>query len=509
VALSRPRTTRRLLRGSALGLGLLVAGGITAPAAFAIEDPTGPADQPAERASTPAPLEETPAEAGAVLAAPLSGDFGLGKSIEFQVAGHGPVPGDLDLSGAVFQAAPLDGGPGYTCTTDASGTCSFDTPWFVGGGWLPFNPFESTVLVPPATGPIPFAPTAEGSDASIPAGMYTVTQLSASPGLAPAAGLAIVELCSFPYGCEGEAGELFESVGNDSLFRTQLVTTVTDSVTGAPVGCASYELTGPDYPHDEINAPEPSGAGPVPADCTASPVPTAPTTTATPTTTTPTPTAPTTTAPTTTAPNTTTDAPSSSTSSTSADTSTDGGTSASSSSSSAAPETVVPGPLDIVRHGFVREDGPVSFGTGVTDAAGTITFHGFFLPAEGYLLTPTHLPAGYTPDAADAFGISTTPRQAAAGTQAQVARTVTGPLAGGAPAPGVPGGAVASAAPTTTTAAAAAPTSAGTPAAADPALATTGTPVETMALVGGGLVALGAGALATGGVLRRRARQHV
>jgi hypothetical protein len=473
VTLSRPRTTRRVLRGSALGLGLLVAGGITAPAAFAIEDPQNTADQPGEEDGNPAPLQETPeltpAEAAAVLASPLSGNFGTGKDFSVQVAPKGPVPADLDLSGAVFRATSTTGAT-YDCTTDVEGWCTFEGP----------------EVAYPGIGDIVYA-VADGVDPDVPTGTYLLTQQTSSAGLAVNTGSATFAICDSWF-CDMGQDEDTAVVGNDSLFRTELVTTVTDSATGAPVGCAGYELTGPDYPHDGGTVPAVAAADPVPAECVPT---TAPTTTA------PTTTAPTTTAPTTTGP-TTTETGSSSPAPLGDDTPED-------TADETTDPTVTVEPDVVELQGFARDDETHSFGTQTSSAAGTLTFRGWFLPAPGYLLTPTTMPAGYTPDAADTFGITTTARQAAASTPAKVVRTVSTQLAGGAPAP-APGSGAATAAPTTT-AAGAAPTTPGTPA-AQAALATTGTPVETMALLGGGLVALGAGALATGGVLRRRARQR-
>ncbi|MCO7220231.1 prealbumin-like fold domain-containing protein [Klenkia sp. PcliD-1-E] len=468
MALSRPRTTRRLLRGSALGLGLLVAGGVFAPAAFAIEDPT--ADQPEELSGGPVPLQETPEEASAVLASPLAGDFGTGKSFDVRVAPTGPVPNDLDLSGAVFRATPTTPtGVVYECTTGDDGVCTFTSSDPMGSSRVGLASMRSNAFLPPGT--------------------YTLTQERATAGLDRNAGSASLSVCG-SITCAFQLPRAVP-VGNDSLFRTELVTTVTDSATGDPVGCAAYELTGPDYPHRGDGAQTPS-AGAVPAECL--PATTAPTTTV-----------PTTNEPTTTAPTTTT-APETS-DSTAPSSGSDASTPSTDTSSPAATTTTsdTSGSLHL-RHGFAREgSAPISYGTGTSDGTGRIIFSGWFLPAEGYLLTPTAMPAGYTPDAADAFGIVTTARQAAASTPAQVLRTVAGPLASGAPAPSTSGGGVASAA---TTTAAAAPTTTA-PAAAAPALATTGTPVETMALLGGGLVVLGAGALGTGSVLRRRARQRV
>ncbi len=145
----------------------------------------------------------------------------------------------------------------------------------------------------------------------------------------------------------------------------------------------------------------------------------------------------------------------------------------------------------------------MDFGTQTSDATGTLTFRGWFLPAEGYLLTPVTVPDGYTPEAADAFGIVTTARESADRVPAAVSRTVTTGLAAGSPPPTTDGGVAAA----TTTASGPAATTA-TPAPQGAALATTGTPVGTMALLGGGLVVLGAGALGTSTALRRRARQH-
>ncbi|MEI4273202.1 hypothetical protein TEK04_15860 [Klenkia sp. LSe6-5] len=473
MALSRPRTTRRVLRGSALGLGLLVAGGVAAPAALAMEDPTvdPAAGTPEELSPAPAPLQAVPAAAdGHEYAAPLSGGFGTGKDFEVQVGAHGPVPRDLDLSGAVFRATPTPStGVLYECTTGTQGACSFRS---TSGGYPRFA-------------------TAVQSNAFLPAGDYVLTQVSASAGLARNPGSATFTVCTSP-GC-GPWGGTTVPVGVDSLFRTSLVTTVTDSATGAPVACAGFELSGPDYPHDDVRAPEVTSGGEVPAEC----APAAPP-------------APETTAPETTAPETT--APETSTPETSTPTTTPADESSPSSSAPATDDATSTDPEAVVPLGFARGD-DVALGSGVSDAAGRITFTGFFLPAEGYLLTPTTMPAGYTPDPAGAFGVVTTPQEAAARTPAGVARTVTNPLAAGS-APPTTTPDVAGAAPSGPPSDSPAPAAPATPSAASPAttgaaLAATGSPVVPMLLVGTGLVALGGGALAMGTLARRRAHQRV
>ncbi|SDP69567.1 hypothetical protein SAMN05660199_04634 [Klenkia soli] len=500
MTLSRPRTTRRLLRGSVLGLGLLVAAGVSAPAAFAVEETGDGTDVPVDGEQSPPALRESPAPANpsagtTTLAPALSGNFGTGKDFTLQVTSPGPVPGDLDLSGAVFRAtpalSPVAGDPqtlardgeSYTCTTDVLGTCTFDGPQ------RPFNLADYLGLLgagQEGDGDGPVDLVGGGSVVGLPAGYYTLTQVSSSPGLAPATGSKGFAICGTGGPSCGPVEVLRGQVADDSLFRTSLVTTVTDVDTEEPVACAGYQLTGPDYPHNPATATQQPVTGTVPAECL-EPT-TAPTTS---------PSTATTTAPTTTAATATT---------TPTTTTTDDGSGATSSTgtTTTTTSTVAPGPvvLDLA----AAETPLVTFGTQVSDRTGTMTFPGWFLPADGYLLTPTTTPAGYAPDVTDAFSITTTAQQAAAGEPAAVARALAAGLAPGAQGPDPTTGSAGVAAAGTTTAPGAATTTA---AAADQAaLATTGTPVGSMMLLGTGLVALGGGALATGSVLRRRARQR-
>lgn len=473
MALSRPRSTRRALHGAALGLGLVVAAGVTAPAALAIEDTDeGTVDQTLEESEEATPLAEEPSEDDGTLAPALAGDFGTGKDFTVQVQPTDPVPDDLDLSGAVFRATADDDGATYTCTTDVAGACSFDSGWVPSWSW-------------PAPWMIAF--TADRTDAVVPTGSYVLTQVGSSPGLDLNTGSATFTVCDTDF-C-GDFGEDEIGVGNDSLFRQELVTTVTDIDTGAPLACAGYELTGPDYPHDGTGAAQVPAETAVPAGCTDPAAATA----------------------TSSAPATTTAPATQTTPAPSADATETTGT-ASTSPTEETTETDE-SPVDVLDVARDDENAGITYGTQISDETGTLTFRGWFLPAEGYLLTPTSTPDGYSPDVTDTFGIQTTAAQAAAEEPVTVARALYTFASGSTPQTD-PSGEVAGAATTSaevvagaaTTSASAGATASATTASAG-ALAVTGSPVGTMLLVGTGLVALGGGALATGATQRRRARR--
>ncbi|KQS56971.1 hypothetical protein ASG36_18435 [Geodermatophilus sp. Leaf369] len=473
MALSRPRTTR-VLRGSTLGLGLIVVAGATVSPALAMGDGTldidAKAGLTAATGAGAAPLNDAPAQRAVTGA--LTADFGLGKELDVQVLPTGPVPEDLDLSGAEFLATQTDASPGVTpatgtCVTDQFGSCSFT--------------YED--------GPeIPQSARFPGTDDALPAGLYSLVQVSSTPGLDPIGGSASFEICSPGLGCFDGADA---DVENASLFRTSITTVVTDQVSGAPLAGASYELTGPDYPHQDAVTPDVTPPAPLPTtpttESTTAPSTTTTESTATESTTTESTTAPTTTeAPVTTAP-TTTEAPVTTTESTTT------------SSTSTEDVSTIEAPLPFAGSGSIlRAFGDtVSFGTQVSDAAGSLTFDGFFLPGTGYTLTPVTGVDGYRADTVFAFAVETTSAQAAAGEAFPVSRALVPTAA----APST------SAAPTTS-AAPVVPGGVPRPGTGNAALATTGSPVETMTLLGLGMLALGGAATATGTVLRRRARQH-
>ncbi|MGY1594573.1 hypothetical protein ACI79D_21575 [Geodermatophilus sp. SYSU D00708] len=231
-----PRPSRAAVaRGSALGLGLLVAGAATAPAALAEVDDaaTGGADprtQPEEQRPAAAPLNETPA--AAAVADPLDGDFGIGKaSVPVGIAVDGIAPRDLDLSGGQFTlTSTADKTSSFRCTTDVAGACRVE-----------FGTGRSE----------------DPSVVRVPAGSYALRQTTPVPGLAPAAGRSwTVSVCDPEE--ESFAGLLCSmasavphdlAVVNTSRFHTRIETTVVDRVTGRPVSGVGYELTGPDYRH--------------------------------------------------------------------------------------------------------------------------------------------------------------------------------------------------------------------------------------------------------------------
>ncbi|MGY1620583.1 hypothetical protein ACI789_00115 [Geodermatophilus sp. SYSU D00965] len=231
-----PRPSRAAVaRGSALGLGLLVASAATAPAALAEVDDaaTGGADprtQPEEQRPAAAPLNETPA--AAAVEDPLDGDFGLGKaSVPIGIAVDGIAPRDLDLSGGQFTlTSTADETASFRCTTDVAGACRVE-----------FGTGRSE----------------DPSVVRVPAGAYALRQTTPVPGLAPAAGRSwTISICdpeeeSFAgLFCSMASAVPYElAVANTSRFHTRIETTVVDRVTGRPVSGVGYELTGPDYRH--------------------------------------------------------------------------------------------------------------------------------------------------------------------------------------------------------------------------------------------------------------------
>ena len=123
----------------------------------------------------------------------------------------GGVPAALDLSGTQFTLS--GGGNTYTCQTGVTGEC-----WFGLAGWI--NPGGTVV----------------------PAGSYTLTQTGSAPGLAPATGAGTVAVC------EMMCGGSHPPVVNASVFRTQVVATVSEQgPPPRPVEGAAYVLTGPGY----------------------------------------------------------------------------------------------------------------------------------------------------------------------------------------------------------------------------------------------------------------------
>jgi hypothetical protein len=244
MAMSAPSSTttrvpsigrRGLARGSALGVGLLVAAGAFAPVALADEETTGDTPGPEADLGTddvqPLPVNDDPTEGdegpGAERpAASLEGFFGSGKSVGFQVTyDDTTAPGDLDLSGAVFALAGAAGS--FSCTTDDTGYCSVEAQ--IDPGLLPF------------VGPQSGSP----QHAIVPPGDYAVTQTGSPVGLAAAGESGQVHVCGMFQPCETHAPG---PVVNDSAFRSPVLSSVEDAITGAPIEGAEYTLTGPAYP---------------------------------------------------------------------------------------------------------------------------------------------------------------------------------------------------------------------------------------------------------------------
>ncbi|WP_034509696.1 hypothetical protein [Blastococcus sp. URHD0036] len=241
-------------RGSLLGLGLLVATGSTAAPVALADDETTPPDLPTTQ---PDPgevqvggaleLEETPGSERE-----LGGDFGLGKPspyVALVIGVEGVAPADLDRSGAVLTLTgeSADADP-LTCTTDADGVCVVYVDGPEEGGDEGTDEGTDEVLA---------AAEAAGGSVAVPPGSYAVQQTGGGTGLAPATGATwTIEICDPSVGSiEGFFCMIAGMVGatgvipNDSLFTNEVVTTVVDADTLAPVAGASYRFTGgPDYP---------------------------------------------------------------------------------------------------------------------------------------------------------------------------------------------------------------------------------------------------------------------
>jgi hypothetical protein len=234
---SRPRGPVRLhrgaVRGSLVGVGLLLAATATAPAALATDDEV-PEDLPVEEQ----PDEVVPPSAGPLVTDPVEGevaagapttldapslsaysaDFGSGKSVAIPVVTRGSVPDELDLSATTFTLTGSAGGP-YTCTSTAAGICSFSS--FPG----------------------------------VQVGTYALTQTGTAPGLEPAAGAGEVTVCGVNFdfdfllraGSDQCGADDAGPVVNGSLFRTQVVAKVPGTDPAAASAPVQYALTGPGY----------------------------------------------------------------------------------------------------------------------------------------------------------------------------------------------------------------------------------------------------------------------
>ena len=178
------------------------------------------------------PTDEAGDGDGDVVTPPLVAGFGTGKQFDLAVSTTGPVPEDLQLSGAQFTFTAVDVSPfpivdgsgvtaplpaPVTCTTDAAGTCTV-----TGGFGVP--------------------EVIDGSNVLLPFGSYTVTQTVAIPGLGSVSWAnETMTLCFI--GCEFSKPI---SAISPSLFRQQIAATVVDDA-GAVVADAGYSLEGPDF----------------------------------------------------------------------------------------------------------------------------------------------------------------------------------------------------------------------------------------------------------------------
>ena len=265
---------RGLVRGSWVGVGLLVATSAAAPAALAADDgvdpdplvsgtqqlpgagPTSagaldtgtPADEapaagptdagvvpPTLDAGTPAVAAAGPSDSlgddggdpdesdddGDGADAPagmhtLEGFFGSGKELVIDVLLPADgMPDDLDLSATRFTLSN-DAGESYECSLDSDGRCTFSA-FFLDGD-------------------------------AVPPGTYRLTQTGHAPGLEAVPGTGTVELCNSGLSIMSScAWTIPLPVHNTSSFSHGVVTTVRDAA-GRPVVGAHYSLGGPDYP---------------------------------------------------------------------------------------------------------------------------------------------------------------------------------------------------------------------------------------------------------------------
>lgn len=229
-----PILRRGIARGSALGVGLLVAAGVLAPAALADDEASAETLPEADLETGEiqlAPINVDPVEGNEDADRSLIPDFGVSKNFGVQLAAD-PIPDDLDLSGAVFDVLDLDGNVQGSCETDVDGLCTVMSDFWVGSEYAP-----------------------AGDEIVLPVGTYTLVQDATHPvpGLVPTDAVTTFSIC-FPF--EPGCGWSVEwDVMNESLFRTEVVVTVRDGGPGrddAPVAGAGYTLAGPDYRHTEV-----------------------------------------------------------------------------------------------------------------------------------------------------------------------------------------------------------------------------------------------------------------
>jgi hypothetical protein len=229
-----PVVRRSIARGSALGVGLLVAAGALAPAALADDEATAETLPEADLAAGEiqlAPMNVDPVEGNEDADRSLTPDFGVSKNFDVQLTAD-PIPDDLDLSGAVFDVLDLDGNFQGSCETDVDGLCTVMSDLWVGSEYAP-----------------------AGDEIVLPFGTYTLVQDAAYPvpGLVPTDAVTTFSICSpIDPGC---GWRMEWDVKNDSLFRTEVVVTVRDGGSGrddAPVAGVGYTLAGPDYRHAEV-----------------------------------------------------------------------------------------------------------------------------------------------------------------------------------------------------------------------------------------------------------------
>lgn len=228
-AARRPRSRGpvRTYRAAVVAIGLLIANGAGMPAALA-DDTYAPDVAPPQadlQVIAPAPATPLNAAPAPAVTTPeeFGGFFGTGKQSAVQIAVQpdGNTPPDLDRSGATFTFT--GGGITATCTTDVAGMCGVSV----------------------ATG----AMVTDGLNLQLPAGLYTVIQTEASPGLQADVGDSwTVNLWPVPMAIPGASDAPRLVVLDTSLFRRHLKATVVGG--GAPLAGATYALAGPDYPHN-------------------------------------------------------------------------------------------------------------------------------------------------------------------------------------------------------------------------------------------------------------------
>ncbi len=224
----------RTNRNGELSFGTLLRAQVPRPGTWTLT----PVDVPAAYVAVPVSVELTAAAPGgntwhvgpfglAQPAAPLPPEVG---SATLTLQASGPVPADLNLSGAEFElsGAGTDGATG-TCVTDAAGSCSIEVVPDGGASSLP----------------------TDGGAIALPAGTYAVQQTSAPDGLTRAEEIAPLELC---VSRNPEACTTTRTVTNSSNFLTR--TEVHLLSAGEPVPGVEVTLSGPGFEAEPLTTDE-------------------------------------------------------------------------------------------------------------------------------------------------------------------------------------------------------------------------------------------------------------